>query len=352
MKNVLLSDFLDKIQPYAPGEQPDDRTLIKLNTNENPYPPSPEVLNALKEYDNDNLRLYPDPDCIKLKEVIAGYYRLSVDEIFIGNGSDEILSMSFLAFFKKKKPVLFSDVTYSFYKVCASLFEIPYKLVETDEDFNYEAGQFNIDNDGIILANPNAPTGKEISQDIIESILKNNTGNVVIVDEAYIDFGSVSSIPLIKKYKNLVIVQTLSKSRSLAGIRVGFAMGSRVLMEGLRKVKDCFNSYTVDRIAQECAKAALLDVDYFKKTSAKIIQTREWTTGALREIGFKVMESKANFVFASSNAMKASKLFEHLRNNGILVRYFNEKRIDNFLRISIGTDEEMKTLIDVLSRIV
>lgn len=304
MNKNLLSYYLNSIEPYTPGEQPRNSDIIKLNTNENPYPPSPKVLEAISEIKSENLRLYPDPECLELREVIAYCYRLRYDEVFIGNGSDEIISMAFMAFFKKRKPILFSDITYSFYKVCASLLEIPYEIVILDSDFNFIIDQYNKDNDGIIMANPNAPTGMEISLDIIEEIVKSNPGRVVIIDEAYMGFGAVSAVPLIKKYPNLLIIQTLSKSHSLAGIRVGFALGDNSLIDGLWKVKNCFNSYTVDRIAQACAKASLLDFDYLKNTSGKIIGTRDWSIKALKEAGFNVLDSKANFIFTANNAVR------------------------------------------------
>lgn len=331
---------------YTPGEQPKDRRYIKLNTNENPYPPSPRVLYAIKEAANDTLRLYPDPTCDELRETIAAYYKLKKERVFVGNGSDELLAFAFPAFFEPAaKPVLFAKVTYSFYPVYTAFFDINYRLIPVDDEFNIDEEGYYQDNGGIIIANPNAPTGKGLPRKMIERVLQRNEKSVVIVDEAYIDFGGESSVPLIENYPNLLIIKTLSKSRSLAGLRVGYALGEEGLIEGMTRVKDCINSYTVDRLALAGAKEAIKDDAYFQETRTKIMQTRERITARLGEIGFRVIPSQANFIFVSSNKCPGKILFEKLRARGILVRYFNKPGIDNFIRISIGTDEEMNSFL-------
>ncbi|CDM67649.1 Histidinol-phosphate aminotransferase [Clostridium bornimense] len=341
-----------QLQPYVPGEQPKDMKYIKLNTNESPYPPSPRVLEAISEGNNGTLRLYPDPNTDNLRNVVAEYYDIDKDEVFVGNGSDEVLAFSFMTFFSPEKKVLFPDITYSFYKVYAKLLNLDTEIIPLDEEFNIPIEKLCKNSGGVVLANPNAPTSKEVSIDDIKRILESNRDNVVIVDEAYIDFGGASVVNLIKDYDNLLVVQTLSKSRALAGLRVGFALGSKELIEGLNRLKNSINSYTIDRIAIVGAIAAFEDEAYFKELTSKIINTREETIVKLRDIGFKVMDSKANFVFVSHKKMKAEEIFKELRKKGILVRYFNEPRINNFLRITIGTDEEMKTLIEELKNIL
>lgn len=346
------NDIVRNLEPYIPGEQPNDMKYIKLNTNENPYSPSPKVLEAISRGNNETLKLYPDPNVEELRETVSKYYGIDKDEVFVGNGSDEVLAFSFMTFFSKDKKILFPDITYSFYKVYARLLNLKVETIPLDEEFNILVEKFCGDNGGVVLANPNAPTSKEISIDDIKRILECNKDRVVIIDEAYIDFGGTSVINLIKDYENLLVVQTLSKSRALAGLRVGFAFGSKELIEGLNRLKNSINSYTIDRIALLGAKAAFEDEMYFKELTAKIIKTREETISALKEIGFKVMDSKTNFVFVSHKKMKAEELFIKLRKKGILVRYFNEPRINNFLRITIGTDEEMKILIEELKNIL
>lgn len=346
------NDTVKNLEPYVPGEQPKDMKYIKLNTNESPYPPSPKVLEAISEGNNGTLRLYPDPNTDNLRDVVAKYYGIDKDEVFVGNGSDEVLAFSFMTFFSSEKKVLFPDITYSFYKVYAKLLNLKTEIIPLDEDFNIPIEKLCKKSGGVVLANPNAPTSKAVSVDDIKNILESNKDSVVIVDEAYIDFGGTSVVNLIKDYNNLLVVQTLSKSRALAGLRVGFAFGSKELIEGLNRLKNSINSYTIDRIAIVGAIAAFEDEEYFRKLTSKIIKTREETIVKLRDIGFKVMDSKANFVFVSHKTMKAEEIFKELRKKGILVRYFNEPRINNFLRITIGTDEEMKTLIEELKNIL
>lgn len=348
-----LSRLAASIKPYVPGEQPKDRKYIKLNTNENPYPPSQRVIGAIRAAAEDTLRLYPDPTCSSLRQTIAKYFGLSDNQIFVGNGSDELLAFCFPAFFNPGgSPILFADITYSFYPVYCRLFGIPYETLPLDEDFRLPVEQFYKPNGGILIANPNAPTGRFLDLPAIETILQRNMNTVVIVDEAYVDFGGESAVGLIKKYMNLLVVQTLSKSRSLAGLRVGFALGHADLIEGLCRVKDSINSYTLDRLALAGAQAAMEDEAYFQETAASIIKTREATAKRLGALGFKVIPSAANFIFISHPVNAAETIFTKLREGGVLVRYFKLPRIDNWLRVSIGTDAEMDALLDALESII
>lgn len=350
--NRYWSKTVKNIKPYTPGEQPKDRRYIKLNTNENPYPPSPKVLEAIKTAADETLRLYPDPDCDELRETIAGYYNLGKEQVFIGNGSDELLAFAFPAFFEPAgKPVLFAEVTYSFYPVYAAFFNISYKLIPVDEEFNISEEDYYQDNGGIIIANPNAPSGKGIAVEKIEQIVSRNEGSVVIIDEAYVDFGGASAVRLIDAYPNLLIIKTMSKSRSLAGLRVGYAMGDKGLMEGIARVKDSINSYTIDRLALAGAREAIKDDAYFQETRAKIISTRERVAARLAQMGIKVIPSQANFIFISSSRCPGGVLFGRLREKGILVRYFNKPGIDNFLRVTIGTDAEMDCFLEAIADI-
>jgi histidinol-phosphate aminotransferase len=346
------NDKVKEIEPYVPGEQPKDKKYIKLNTNENPYPPADNVIEAMKNAVNDDLKLYPDPTCSELIEEIAKYYSLNKDEVFIGNGSDEILAFSFMTFFSKEKQILFPDISYTFYKVYAELFNLDYKLVKLDDNYNIPLEELKFSNGGIIIPNPNAPTGKYIDIEQLRVLIETNKDSVVIIDEAYIDFGGESMVKFIKEYDNLLVIQTLSKSRSLAGLRVGFALGHRDLIEGLNRIKNSINSYTIDRVALAGAKVAIKEQEYFKKITNKIINTRERTVNDLEALGFLILESKANFVFVQHNKVSGKYLYEKLKDNGILVRYFNKDRIDNFLRITIGTDFEMNTLIEKLKLIL
>lgn len=337
-----------KVVPYTPGEQPNQPDMIKLNTNENPYPPAPKVQQVLKEMDAGDLRLYPDPSAGALVKAIADYYGLNEDQVFVGVGSDDVLAMSFLTFFNGEKPVLFPDITYSFYDVWAELFRIPYERPALDDSFHIKKEDYFKENGGIIFPNPNAPTGVELPLQDIEEILKANPGSVVIVDEAYIDFGANSALPLISKYDNLLVVQTFSKSRSMAGMRIGFACGNPVLIKYLNDVKYSFNSYTMNRTSLAAGVAAIGDRDYFEDTCQKIMDTREWTQKELKALGFTFQDSKANFIFAAHKTCPAKQIFEALRAKHIYVRYFAKPRIDNYLRITIGTREEMEQLIRFL----
>lgn len=338
-----------KVVPYVPGEQPKRKDIIKLNTNEFPYPPAPAIDKALKEFDYDNLRLYPDPVIANLTESIADTYGLKKENVFVGVGSDDVLSMAFLTFFNSDKKILFPDITYSFYDVWADLYRIPYEVQPLGEDFRIRKEDYFKENGGVIFPNPNAPTGVEESFDMIEEIIQKNPDVVVIIDEAYVDFGAKSTLPLIEKYENLLVVQTFSKSRALAGIRIGCAFGSEKIIQYLNDAKFSFNSYTISRLTEAVGCACLSDKEYFAETVQKVIDTRECTKVRLRELGFEFADSKANFIFAAHKSVPAKELFEALREEGIIVRYFNKPRIDNYLRISIGTDEQMDTLLEFLT---
>ncbi|CAB1243282.1 histidinol-phosphate transaminase [Clostridium sp. WLY-B-L2] len=346
------SKITRNVEPYVCGEQPKDKKYVKLNTNESPYAPSPKVLNAIRNAADGDIRLYPDPSCDKLRETISSYYGLNKSQVFVGNGSDEVLAMSFLTFFDKDEAIVFPDISYSFYPVYANLYGIKCRLAALNEDFSIPVEEFLKPNGGIVIPNPNAPTGKCLETERIKEILKNNGDKVVIIDEAYVDFGGNSVIGLIKDYPNLLVVRTLSKSRSLAGLRVGFALGQEELIDGLNRIKDSFNSYTVNRVSNAAAIAALEDEDYFKKCVEKIINTRESTVKKLRKLGFKVVPSKSNFIFITHPLYAARELFMKLREKGVLVRYFDKDRIDNYMRVSIGSDEDMDIFIEKIREII
>ena len=350
--NKYWSAITKSIRPYTPGEQPRDRKYLKLNTNESPYPPSPRVTAAIAAAANESLRLYPDPDCNELGKTIARYYGIKKEEVFAGNGSDELLAFAFPAFFEAGRPILFPDVTYSFFPVYAKLFRIDYELVPLDEDFSVPVDPFLRENGGIIITNPNAPTGKFLPVSSIRRILEGNRDAVVIVDEAYVDFGGESVTPLIRDFPNLLVVQTLSKSRSLAGLRVGFAMGQEGLIEAMGRIKNSVNSYTLDRLALVGAIEAIKDEAYFEETRAKIIGTRERVSRILIRMGFDVVPSAANFIFISHPRCYAGTLFTQLKERGILVRYFNLPRINNHLRVTIGSDAEMDTFLAILGELI
>jgi len=341
-----------RVVPYVPGEQPVEKDIIKINTNENPYPPAPGVEKLLKDYDCKALKLYPDTASTVLVKELAAYYHVKPSQIFVGVGSDDVLSMAFLTFFNSKKPILFPDVTYSFYDVWADLYRIPYKTCPLDADFKMVAEDYKQENGGIIFPNPNAPTGVYESLELIEEILQANPDVVVIVDEAYIDFGGKSCLPLIEKYNNLLVVQTFSKSRSMAGMRIGFAMGNEKLIGYLEDVKFSFNSYTMNPLSQILGAEAVRDRAYFAECNGKIIATRERVKEQLRELGFTFPDSKTNFIFAKHNTMAGADIFAALKAKKIHVRHWNKDRISDYLRISIGTDEQMDALIAALREIV
>lgn len=352
MSSKYWSDFVQGLEPYVPGEQPKVTGLIKLNTNENPYPPSPMVEAAVTGDLLDKLRLYPDPNSQALKKAVADNCGLSEHNVFVGNGSDEVLALAFMTFFQQPQPLLYPDITYSFYPVYSNLYGIETRQLPLAEDFSIQLADYQRPNGGIIFPNPNAPTGIGVSLGEIETLLSINTESVVIVDEAYIDFGGDSASVLVERYPNLLVVQTLSKSRSLAGLRVGYALGSQELIEGLDRVKNSFNSYPIDRIAELAAVAAIKDKDYFNSCCEKIIATRGRVTKKLQALNFDVLPSQANFVFARPTGMAAAQVFALLRERKILVRYFKQPRVDEFLRITIGTDEEMDALLEALDQIL
>lgn len=342
------SPIVQSLTPYVPGEQPKHQRLVKLNTNENPYPPSPKAIAAMQAACADSLRLYPDPNSDQLRQVISQYYGLSSDQVFVGNGSDEVLAHIFCGLLKHDKPLLFPDISYSFYPVYCGLYEVEYVQVPLAEDFSVRLADYQQDNGAIILPNPNAPTGIALGLTEIEALLQQHPHSVVVIDEAYVDFGAQSAVTLIDRYPNLLVVQTLSKSRSLAGLRVGLAMGQAHLMEALERVKNSFNSYPLDRVAQAGAQAAFEDQEYFVECCNKVIATRESLIKALQQCGFEVLPSAANFVFARHPQHDAATLAAGLREQGVIVRHFKQKRIDQFLRISIGTDAECQALLTAL----
>lgn len=333
-----------KVVPYVPGEQPKEQDIIKLNTNENPYPPAPEVLN--KQVELENLRLYPDPAATKLVDAIAEYHGVDKNQVFVGVGSDDVLAMSFMTFFNSGKPIFFPDITYSFYDVWADMLRIPYETKPLDADFRIKASDYYGENGGVVFPNPNAPTGIAEPVEFVRDIVSHNPDVIVIVDEAYVDFGTQSALPLIEKYENLLVVQTFSKSRSMAGMRIGFALACPKLIKYLNDVKYSFNSYTMNRTSIAAGVAAIKDQEYFLETCGKIIETREWTKKELRKLGFYFEESKANFIFAAHKNCPAEKLFQALRAQHIYVRYFPGGRTGNHLRITIGTRNEMEVFIN------
>ncbi|MDO5146291.1 MAG: histidinol-phosphate transaminase [Eubacteriales bacterium] len=347
-KEKVWKNNIRKVVPYVPGEQPKDASVIKLNTNENPYPPSPAVQKALEEM--RELRLYPDPAASALVEAIAEYKGIPKEQVFVGVGSDDVLAMSFLTFFNSDKPLLFPDVTYSFYDVWADLFRIPYKTKALDETFCIKKEDYYEENGGIIFPNPNAPTGLALPLSEIREIVLHNQESIVIVDEAYVDFGGESAQSLLGEFENLLVVQTFSKSRSMAGLRIGYAMGSPALIKALNDVKYSFNSYTMNEPSIVMGAASIKDEAYFRKTVARIVSTREWFKGEMRTLGFSFPDSASNFLFVTHEKVPAKEIFEAARKEGIYVRYFNKKRIDNYLRITIGTDEEMRTFLTFLEK--
>lgn len=346
------SEKIRKIEPYVPGEQPQDKQYIKLNTNENPYPPSPKVLEAIRAETCADVRLYPDPHATVLKEALAGYYHVKPNEVFVGNGSDEVLAFCFPAFFGPEDLITFPEITYTFYPVYADLFGVRYVTAPMNEDFTFDPDNFQEGMKGILLANPNAPTCIALGLDAVEKLLNRFPDTLVIVDEAYVDFGGQSAIPLVHQYENLLVVHTFSKSRALAGLRIGYAIGNAALTEGLERVKNSFNSYTLDRVAQCAAVAAVKDQEYTRLICERIIQTRENTRRKLLDMGFSVPPSCTNFLFISHPGFTGKELLLKLKQEGILVRNFQKPGIENWLRVCMGTDEEMEVFIRKLEGIL
>ncbi|BBQ50167.1 histidinol-phosphate transaminase [Acinetobacter pittii] len=342
-----------ELEPYVPGEQPKIQNLLKLNTNENPYPPSPKVVEAVQAvltHQADALRLYPDPDATALKHAIAKQQNIEVSQVFVGNGSDEVLAHIFKAFFLQDEPILYPDITYSFYPVYSQFFGTKTKEIPLNDNFKIEVKDYVQPNGGVIITNPNAPTSIALGLAEIEQILKANPDRVVVIDEAYVDFGAESAVSLVNRYENLVVCQTTSKSRSLAGLRVGFAIAQSHLIAALEAVKNSFNSYPIDRFAIAAAVASFEDQTYFEEQCQKVISSREKLVDELTTLGFKVLPSKANFIFASHPSHDAGQLAQQLREQGIIVRYFNKPRINQFLRITVGTDEQNERLVQTLKQ--
>ena len=339
-----------KVVPYVPGEQPKEQDIIKLNTNENPYPPAPEVLN--KQVELENLRLYPDPAATKLVDAIAEYHGVDKNQVFVGVGSDDVLAMSFMTFFNSGKPIFFPDITYSFYDVWAELFQIPYERPALDDHFDLIPEDYYKENGGVVIANPNAPTGVLQSLDFLRDVIEHNRDVVVIIDEAYADFSGSSALELTKEYDNVLIVQTYSKSRSLAGMRIGYAIGNPELIRAMNDVRYSYNSYPMTRLSVALGAAALEDEAYFRETVTKVIETREWTKKELKRLGFSFRDSQTNFIFATHEIVPAQTIFDVLREKHIFVRHFGQKRIENYLRISIGTQAEMERFIRETEQII
>ena len=339
--NDLWKKNLRDIEPYVPGEQSKDRDIVKINANENPYPPSPKAVEALKNFDTDRLRFYPQANATALKQAIADFYEVKAENVFVGNGSDDVLALAFQAFFNGDKPIAYPDITYSFYPVWCRLLGIEYVNYPLDEDFRINVEDYKAENGGVVIPNPNAPTSIGEGREFVERLMEYNQDSVVIIDEAYCDFGGVSSVPLINKYENLLVTGTFSKSRSLAGMRIGFAIGSKTLIDTLEAVKNSYNSYTVDALSIAMGIEAMKDVEYFNETISKIIATRTRVTEELRLLGFEVLDSQTNFIMATHEGYNMKEMFEYLKENKIFIRYFNQPRINKYVRITIGTNEEM-----------
>ena len=352
MSSPYWSPIVHALTPYVPGEQPKARNLVKLNTNENPYGPSPRVLEAVRAEAADSLRLYPDPNSDALCEAIARYHGLRPDQVFVGNGSDEVLAHTFQALLKHERPLLFPDISYSFYPVYCDLYEVPHREIPLGDAFEIRVDDYFVPNGGIIFPNPNAPTGRLLALSEIARLVEATPDSVVVVDEAYVDFGGESAVALIERFPNLLVIQTLSKSRSLAGLRVGFAMGQRPLIEALNRVKNSFNSYPLDRMAQAGAVAALADEEHFEQTRRAVIATREALVPRLEALGFDVLPSAANFVFCRHRERNAAELSAALRERAIIVRHFQRPRIDQFLRITVGTDDQCNRLVAALEEVL
>lgn len=337
----LWTENLRNIEPYVPGEQSAETDIVKINANENPYPPSPKVAEVIENFNADKLRLYPNANATPLKQALADYYNVDIKNVFVGNGSDDVIAIVFQSVFNSNLPIVYPDLTYSFYPVWCSLFNIKYKTYPVDENFRIHVEDYKEKNGGVIIPNPNAPTSIGEDLEFVERLMEYNQDSVVVIDEAYVDFGGISSVELTKKYENLLVTGTFSKSRSLAGLRIGFAIGSEKLISVLEAVKNSYNSYTVDSLSIAAGRASILDNEYFKSTCQKIINTRTRVTNEMRALGFKVLDSSTNFIFATKDDLCMKDLFEYLKTKKVFIRYFSVPRIENYVRISIGTDEEM-----------
>lgn len=345
MQQEWMKNLRD-IEPYVPGEQSREKNIVKINANENPYPPSPKAIKAINEFDCNRLRFYPDANALEFKKALAEFYGVSVENVFLGNGSDDVLALSFQAFFNSDKPIAYPDITYSFYPVWCRLFNIPYKNYPLDDNFRINLEDYKEQNGGVVIPNPNAPTSLGEGREFIERIMEYNKDSVVIIDEAYVDFGGYSSVELTKKYENLLITGTFSKSRSLAGMRIGYAIGSKTLISVLEAVKNSYNSYTLNSVSIAAGTAAIKDRAYFESTVSKVIATRQRVAEELRALGFTVLNSQTNFLFATHNAINIKDYFEWLKAQKVFIRYFNLPRINNYVRITIGTDDEMNVFLN------
>ena len=345
-----LEDNFRKVEPYVPGEQPNLPDMVKLNTNENPYPPSPKVAEALQKFELDSLRLYPDPASTDLVNALAEKYHVQADQVYTGVGSDDVLAIAFLTFFNSGKPILFPDITYSFYDVWAELFQVPYERPALDDAFALRLEDYQCENGGIVIANPNAPTGIRQSEEFLRAVIEANPNVVVIIDEAYADFSGYTALPLVDEYENVVVVQTFSKSRSMAGMRIGYAISNPTLIKYLNDAKYSFNSYTMNQTSLVCGVEAVKDKAYFEECVNKIIETREWAKEELKNLGFHCLDSKSNFIFAMHPDYDAKELFEALKENDIYVRFWGSERIEQYMRITVGTREEMEAMFAFLKK--
>lgn len=340
MDKLWMKNLRD-IEPYVPGEQSKEKDIVKINANENPYPPSPKAVEVMRNFDAEKLRFYPNANATDLKKALADYYNVEIENVFLGNGSDDVIALSFMSFFNSDKPIVYPDITYSFYPVWCRLLNIPYKNYPLNDNFRINVEDYKEPNGGVVIPNPNAPTSLGEGTEFIERLLEYNQDSVVIIDEAYVDFGGTSSVPLTKKYDNLLVTGTFSKSRSLAGLRIGFAIGSKALIQTLEAVKNSYNSYTVDALSIAMGAESVKDDEYFKQTINKVINTRTRITNELRDLGFEVLDSQANFIMATHSDYNMKEMFEYLKTKKVFIRYFNLPRIDKYVRISIGTDNEM-----------
>lgn len=342
----LWEKNLRNIEPYVPGEQSKEKNIVKINANENPYPPSPKAVEAIKNFNCSKLRFYPDANATEFKKAIAEFYNVLPENIFIGNGSDDVLAIAFQSFFNSDKPIVYPDITYSFYPVWCRLFNIAYKNYPLTSDFKINPEDYKEANGGVVIPNPNAPTSLGEDKDFIEKIMNYNQDSIVIIDEAYVDFGGYSSVELTKKYENLLVTGTFSKSRSLAGMRIGFAIGSKKLIAVMEAVKNSYNSYTVNSVAMAAGTAAIKDKKYFNETVSKVIATRNRVTNDLKQLGFTVLDSQTNFLFATNENINIKEYFEWLKSQNVFIRWFNQPKISNYVRITIGTDEEMDIFLN------
>ncbi|MBE6741118.1 MAG: histidinol-phosphate transaminase [Ruminococcaceae bacterium] len=344
--NNLWEKNIRKVEPYVPGEQSKEKNIVKINANENPYPPSPKAIEAIRNFSADKLRFYPDANAYPLKKALADYYNVEVENIFLGNGSDDVIALCFQTFFCSEKPIAFPDITYSFYPVWCRLFNIPFKTYKLDENFRIIPEDYKEENGGVILPNPNAPTSIGEGLDFVRKLLEYNQDSIVIIDEAYVDFGATSCTELIKEYKNLVVTGTFSKSRSLASLRIGFAVADKELISYLEAVKNSYNSYTVDSLSIAAGAASVEDDEYFRETINKVIKTRKRVTSELEILGFEVLPSSSNFIMATHNGYSMKEMFEYLKEQKVFIRYFSLPRIDKYVRVTIGTDNEMDVFLE------